>query len=84
MKWKSILRLSRALLQTGAVKSGLFADLASWSGSTPLKVAAQRGDTEVVEIMLEHGADPSMKNDLGCDVFSYCEAFPGILEIVST
>ena len=54
----------------GVVKSGLLAELAIISGATPLHWTALRGDMEVVELLLEHGAKPSIKNDLGKDVLS--------------
>ena len=38
--------------------------------STALHYAARRGDMEIVELLLEHGAKPSIKNDLGRDVLS--------------
>ena len=40
------------------------------SGLTALHYAARRGDMEIVELLLEHGANPSIKNDLGRDVLS--------------
>ena len=39
-------------------------------GLTALHYAARRGDMEIVELLLEHGAKPSIKNDLGRDVLS--------------
>merc|ERR1711968_333743 len=43
-KWKLICGLSRGLVRIGVVKSGLFADVASYLGATPLQWAAFRGD----------------------------------------
>ena len=53
------------------VRSGLFFVLASESGSTPLQYAVCRGDVEIVELLLEHGANSSTKNDLGRHLLSY-------------
>ena len=39
------------------VRSGLIFELASESGSTPLQYAVCRGDLEIVELLLEHGAN---------------------------
>ena len=47
-------------------------------GTTPLYYAVKRGDAEIVEILMQHGAKASVKNDLGRDVLSYCDAFPEI------
>jgi hypothetical protein len=50
--------------------------LAQESGSTALHYAVQRGDVDIVNLLLEHGADPSIKNDLGKTPVDYCDAFP--------
>jgi ankyrin repeat protein len=55
-------------------RSGLFYELASESGSTRLQYAVCRGDLEIVELLLEHGAETSTKNDLGRDVLSYVQS----------
>ena len=78
MKWKLIYGVARGLSRLGVATSGLFAELASESGSTPLQYAVNRGDLEIVELLMEHGAEPFIKNDLSRDVLSYCEAFPEI------
>ena len=78
IKWKLIYSLARGLSRTGLATSGLFAELASVSGATPLQWAVKRGDVDIVEILMEQGADPSIKNDLGKDVMSYCHVFPEI------
>ena len=69
-KWKLIYSLARGLARMKLVRSGLFFLLASESGSTPLQYAVCRGDVEIVELLLEHGANSSTKNDLGRDVLS--------------
>ena len=42
-----------------------YIDAASPNGSTPLMMAAQYGTREVVKLLLEEGADPALKNQLG-------------------
>jgi palmitoyltransferase len=44
--------------------------VAESGGLTALHYAARRGDMEIVELLLEHGAKPSIKNDMGRDVLS--------------
>ena len=72
-KWRIIYGLARFLTQNKLTKSGLMNFLARESGGTALHYAVHRGDggdMEIVELLLEHGAKPSIKNDLGRDVLS--------------
>ena len=75
-KWRIIYRLARFLTQNKLTKSGLMNYLALESGCTALHYAVQRGDVDVVNLLLEHGADPTIKNDLGKSPVDYCDAFP--------
>lgn len=52
--------LARRLLQAGALVDALQA-----GGFTPLHQAASRGRLEIVELLLEHGADPTIESDQG-------------------
>ena len=49
--------------------------LAVESGTTALNQAVMRGDVEIVNILLESGADPYVENDLGMNAFDICEKF---------
>ena len=42
-----------------------FIDAASPNGTTPLMMAAHYGSNEAVQLLLEEGADPTLKNQLG-------------------
>ncbi len=42
-----------------------YIDAASPNGTTPLMMAAHYGSTEAVQLLLEEGADPTLKNRLG-------------------
>lgn len=42
-----------------------YIDAASPNGTTPLMMAAHYGSTESVQLLLEEGADPTLKNQLG-------------------
>ena len=42
-----------------------YIDAASPNGTTPLMMAAHYGSTEAVQLLLEEGADPTLKNQLG-------------------
>ena len=48
-----------------------------------MNCAVFRGDVEIVKILLEHGADPHVENDLGMNAFDVCEQsgpFPSVRE----
>jgi len=77
-KWKLIRLVARLVVRTKVMKSVLIRRIAEGSGTTALHYAVRSGDVELVEILMQHGANPSVKNDLGRDVFSYCEVFPEI------
>lgn len=40
------------------------------NGNTPLMLSAQRGELRCLEALIEHGADPGLKNDAGEDALS--------------
>jgi ankyrin repeat protein len=42
-----------------------YIDAASPNGTTPLMMAAHYGSTEAVQLLLDEGADPALKNQLG-------------------
>lgn len=70
MKWRVMNLLARALVTFKLTHSLLIQSAAEKAGSSPLYFAVRRGDLEVVEVLLEYGANPSIKNDLGRDVMS--------------
>ena len=77
LKWRNILRIARFLDRNKLFSNlRMIRILASWSGITALQYAVRRGDVDVVNILLEYGADPSIKNDLGKSPVDYCDAFP--------
>lgn len=48
-----------------------YIDAESPNGSTPLMMAAQYGNTTVVKLLLEEGADPLLKNQLGLTAIDF-------------
>ena len=48
-----------------------YIDAESPNGSTPLMMAAQYGNTTVVKLLLEEGADPLLKNKLGLTAIDF-------------
>jgi len=76
-KWRTIRRLACFLARYKLTDSGLLTAFAHETGSTALHYAVRRGDVDVVNILLERGADPTIKNNLGMSpVDDYTDAFP--------
>eukprot|EP00938_MAST-03A_sp_MAST-3A-sp1_P000338 g338.t1 len=69
-KWKVVRAAARLVVRLKLTTSKLMKRVAENCGLTALHYAARRGDVEIVELLLEHGAKPSIKNDLGRDVLS--------------
>ena len=70
IQWKILRAASRLAVRLKITRSRLTRRVAESGGLTALHYAARRGDMEIVELLLEHGAKPSIKNDLGRDVLS--------------
>ena len=52
-----------------------------------MNLAVMRGDVEIVRILLENGADPSVENDLGMNAFELCEKagpFPNVHRVLKS
>lgn len=60
------LEVMRMLLENSA-----YIDAASPNGSTPLMMASMYGTTESVKLLLEAGADPTLKNTLGLSAIDF-------------
>ncbi len=48
-----------------------YIDAASPNGTTPLMMAAHYGSTESVQLLLDEGADPTLKNQLGLTAYDF-------------
>ncbi len=68
--WKLMRATARLAVKSKITRSKFLKRVAESSGLTALHYAARRGDMEIVELLLEYGAKPSIKNDLGRDVIS--------------
>ena len=69
-KWRFVRGVSKLAVGFKMTRSKLVSRVAGSGGLTALHYAARRGDMEIVELLLEHGAKPSIKNDMGRDVLS--------------
>jgi len=82
-QWKGIYLMSKLAVRTGLTQSTLMKRFAERQGRTALHYAARRGDLDLVELLLSHGADPSVRDDAGKNVRDLCSGFPelrGMLE----
>ena len=70
IKWKVLRGVTKLAVRLKMNQSELLRRVAEGAGLTALHYAARRGDMEILELLLEHGAKPSIKNDLGRDVLS--------------
>mgnify|MGYP001321265268 CR=1 FL=1 len=70
IKWKAMNVLAIFLTRLKLTHSLIIRTVANGAGATALHSAARRGDLEIVELLLEYGAEPSIKNDMGRDVLS--------------
>lgn len=79
-KGPQALTITRLLLERHA-----YIDAASPNGSTPLMLAAQYGREDVVRVLLEEGADPALRNQLGLNAidFAFRADRPDIAEAVA-
>ena len=74
-RWKLLRGTAKLMIRGGFTKSLLANRLANGAGLTSLHYAARRGDVEIVTLLLEAGADPYIKNEMGLNSFGICEKF---------
>ena len=74
-KWKMLRGSAKIAVRSGFVNSVLARRLANGPGLTALHYAARRGDVEIVTLLLEAGADPYIKNEMGMNSFDISEKF---------
>ena len=82
-KWRILRGFAKFWIRLGVTQSALLRRVAHASGITALHYAARRGDVEIVNILLDAGADPYIENDLGMNVFEICEnagPFPSVMQ----
>ena len=82
-KWKFLRGSAKIAVRCGFVKSVLASRLANGPGLTALHYASRRGDVEIVTLLLEAGADPYIKNEMGLNSFDISDKhgpFPSVVE----
>jgi ankyrin repeat protein len=55
------------------LSNAAYIDAASPNGSTPLMMAAMYGNASAVKLLLDAGADPSIKNGLGLTAIDFAQ-----------
>ncbi|XP_076237220.1 ankyrin repeat domain-containing protein 54 isoform X2 [Calliopsis andreniformis] len=82
------LRLAAAMNDTGLMRKHLCGGASpnnhDEKGRTPLHIASCRGYTEMVELLLQHGANPNQRDCLGSDVLSLDQRGYNPLQLAET
>ncbi|MDC3321555.1 ankyrin repeat domain-containing protein [bacterium] len=78
--WKLIYGIARGIVKTKILKNEMMTELSHESGTTALHCASRRGDVALIELLIQKGADPLIRDDLGLNMFAYCDAFPEIID----
>lgn len=55
---------------------------ALFSGFTALMYAALIGNTTILEMLLENGADPSIENEMGLKARDYANNYPQMIKLL--
>lgn len=55
---------------------------ASFSGFTALMYAVLIGNTTILEMLLENGADPSIENEVGLKARDYANNYPQMIKLL--
>ena len=74
-KWKLLRGAAKILVRGHIVNTTLANRLAHGAGLTALHYASRRGDAEIVKVLLDAGADPYLKNEMGLNAFDICEKY---------
>ena len=70
LTFKMIRTISSLGIRSGIAIPKVLAAITDEGGMAALHYAARRGDMAIVELLLEHGANPSIGNNLGKGVLS--------------
>lgn len=85
LKWKLIFFIMTRKYRKGS-RNNLVTHIAMLNESTPLMAAARRGDAKAVRILLQAGADRTMRNAIGLNALSISRVygpFPDVDAILS-
>ena len=74
-KWTVLRGCAKLAVRCRFAKSVLAHRLAHGAGLTALHYAARRGDAEFVGLLLKHGADPYIENEMGLNSFDIADKF---------
>ena len=68
------------------IEESAYIDCESPNGTTPLMMAARYGTIDAVKLLIEEGADPTIKNNLKLGAIEFAEmgANPAVISYVKT
>jgi len=73
----AVYRQNRELIAYLLSQKGIHLDLPNIDGNTPLMIAVEHGDEDIVDMLLAAGADPKIKNKNGVDA---ADVASGVIE----
>jgi hypothetical protein len=73
----AVYRQNRGLITYLLSQKGIRLDLPNIDGNTPLMIAVEHGDEDIVDMLLAAGADPTIKNENGVDA---ADVASGVIE----
>jgi hypothetical protein len=73
----AVYRQNRELITYLLSQKGIHLDLPNIDGNTPLMIAVEHGDEDIVDMLLAAGADPTIKNENGVDA---ADVASGVIE----
>ena len=74
-KWKWLLGICNRMYKMRIMRSAFIEYYAPMIGSTCLHMALFHGDVDLIEMLLDHGADPRIEDGLGRNAFGYLKIY---------
>ena len=84
--WNAVRGTAKFMMRTRFLNSAVIRYHAHGAGLTALHYAARRGDVEIVQLLLEAGADPYIENEMGLNSFDITEKFgpfPSVMRVLN-